>query len=154
MFDLGFSELLVIGLVALIVIGPERLPKVARTAGAWLGRLNRFVSQVKQDVERDVQLDELRKMQKDMKESAQRFEIMAEETSEVIQKEVNQVDKVIQAMSVTDGGLAAEELAKVKAEQAAETESKAETTPEPAAQAQLELGLEPGKPELSQSKDS
>ena len=46
MFDLGFSELLVIGLVALVVIGPERLPKVARSAGQWLGKLNRYVSQV------------------------------------------------------------------------------------------------------------
>ena len=150
MFDLGFSELLVIGVVALIVIGPERLPKVARTAGAWLGRLNRFVSQVKQDVERDVQLEELRKMQKDMKESAQRFEIMAEETGEAIQKEVGQVDKVIQAMSVTDGGLAAEELEKVRAEQPVE----AEANPEPAEQAQLELGLETDKPEHPQGKDS
>ena len=61
MFDIAFSELLIIGVIALIVIGPERLPKVARTAGQWLGKLNRYVSQVKQDIDRDMKLDELHK---------------------------------------------------------------------------------------------
>ena len=59
MFDVGFSELMVIAIVALIVIGPERLPKVARTAGHLLGRLQRYVSDVKADINREMQLDEL-----------------------------------------------------------------------------------------------
>ena len=50
MFDIGFSELIVIGIVALVVIGPERLPKVARTAGLLLGRLQRYVNDVKADI--------------------------------------------------------------------------------------------------------
>jgi sec-independent protein translocase protein TatB len=61
MFDIGFSELLVIGVVALIVIGPERLPKVARTAGHLLGRFQRYASSVKNDISREMQMDELRK---------------------------------------------------------------------------------------------
>lgn len=66
MFDVGFSELMVIAVVALVVIGPERLPKVARTAGLLLGRLQRYVSDVKSDINREIQLDELKKMQQEM----------------------------------------------------------------------------------------
>ena len=62
MFDIGFSELLVIGLVALIVIGPERLPRVARTIGILAGRLQRYVADVKADINREVELEELHKM--------------------------------------------------------------------------------------------
>jgi sec-independent protein translocase protein TatB len=123
MFDLAFSELLVIGIVALIVIGPERLPKVARSAGQWLGKLNRYVSQVKQDIDRDLKLEELRKMQQEMKDSAQRFEIMANDTAREVEtsveQETAQISKVMQAMSVTDGGLTANEWEKLKTEQQA-----------------------------------
>lgn len=121
MFDIAFSELLVIGLVALIVIGPERLPKLARTAGTWLGKLNRYVSQVKQDINRDMQLEELRKLQAEMKETAQKYEIMANETAQGIKREAEevegQVNKVMQAMAATDGGLAMREYEKIKAEE-------------------------------------
>lgn len=124
MFDLAFSELLIIGLVALIVIGPERLPKVARTAGQWLGRLNRYVSQVKQDIDRDMKLEELRKMQEEMKATAQRFEIMANDTAREVEttvsQETAQISKVMQAMSVTDNGLTRNEWEKLVAEQQAD----------------------------------
>ena len=70
MFDIGFSELVVIGIVALLVIGPERLPKVARTVGHLLGRAQRYVSDVKADINREMQLDELRKLQAQVNESA------------------------------------------------------------------------------------
>jgi len=123
MFDLGFSELLVIGLVALVVIGPERLPKVARSAGQWLGKLNRYVSQVKQDIDRDIKLDELRKMQQEMKDAAQKYEIMAggvaREVETVVEQETTQISRVMQAMSATDGGLAMKEYENIKAEEAA-----------------------------------
>lgn len=74
MFDIGFSELIVIGIVALVVIGPERLPKVARTAGLLLGRMQRYVNDVKADISREIQLDELKKMQAEMQDSARNFE--------------------------------------------------------------------------------
>lgn len=61
MFDFGFSELMVIGAVALVVLGPERLPTVARTAGEWLGKAQRLVQQVKSDIEREAELSELKK---------------------------------------------------------------------------------------------
>jgi sec-independent protein translocase protein TatB len=70
MFDIGFSELLVIGIVALIVIGPQKLPRVARTAGHLLGRLQRYVADVKADINREIELDELRKMRDSMQQAA------------------------------------------------------------------------------------
>jgi sec-independent protein translocase protein TatB len=70
MFDIGFSELMVIGIVALIVIGPERLPKVARTLGHLLGRAQRYVNDVKSDINREMQLDELKKLQSEVTDSA------------------------------------------------------------------------------------
>ena len=74
MFDLGFSELVVIALVALIVIGPERLPRVARTIGHLVGRLQRYVSDVKADINREMELDELRKMRDSMQSAASEME--------------------------------------------------------------------------------
>jgi len=74
MFDIGFSELLVIGVVALIVIGPEKLPRMARTIGHLAGRLQRYVADVKADINREVELDELRKMRDSMQQSASNLE--------------------------------------------------------------------------------
>lgn len=71
MFDISFSELLVIALVALVVIGPEKLPKVARTAGAFFGRLQRFVTQVKDEVNRESRFAELQRLQDEVKSSLQ-----------------------------------------------------------------------------------
>ena len=64
MFDVGFSELVVIGLIALIVLGPKRLPEVARTAGKWMGQLRRFINNVKQDLDREIHQDELAELRK------------------------------------------------------------------------------------------
>ena len=61
MFDIGFLELAIIAVVGLIVIGPERLPEVARTVGKWVGRFRRFVSSVKADINRELRQEELRK---------------------------------------------------------------------------------------------
>jgi len=64
MFDIGFSELVAIGLIALIVLGPKRLPEVARTAGRWMGQLRRFVSDVKQDIDREMRVEDLAELRK------------------------------------------------------------------------------------------
>ena len=74
MFDIGFTELLVIGVVALIVIGPEKLPRMARTVGHLAGRLQRYVADVKADINREIELDELRKMRDSMQQAASSFE--------------------------------------------------------------------------------
>ena len=74
MFDIGFSEIVVIGVVALIVIGPERLPKTARTVGLLFGRLQRYVNDVKADISREIELDELRRLQREMHGAARDIE--------------------------------------------------------------------------------
>jgi sec-independent protein translocase protein TatB len=74
MFDIGFNELMVIGVVALIVIGPERLPGVARTVGHLAGRLQRYISDIKADIGREMEFDELRKMRDSMEEAATEVE--------------------------------------------------------------------------------
>lgn len=74
MFDIGFTELIVIAVVALVVIGPERLPTVARTLGALLGRLNRYVSDVKADVEREMRLEDMKKLRAEVEQQAMGIE--------------------------------------------------------------------------------
>ena len=74
MFDVGFSELMMIAVVALVVIGPERLPKVARTLGHLFGRLQRYVNDVKADISREMELDELRKFKDQFEEAAHSVE--------------------------------------------------------------------------------
>jgi sec-independent protein translocase protein TatB len=74
MFDFSFGELAVIGAVALVVLGPERLPKVARTVGEWAGKAQRYVSQVKSDINREMELSELKKLQEQARGIAHEFE--------------------------------------------------------------------------------
>lgn len=74
MFDIAFSEVMIIAVVALIVIGPERLPRVARTVGHLFGRMQRYVNDVKSDIQREVELDELRKLKETVEESARSIE--------------------------------------------------------------------------------
>lgn len=83
MFDIGFWELAIIMIVALLVIGPERLPGLARKAGYWLGRGRRFVSSVKADIDREIAADELRRVLKEQSESSGIHEIM-EQTKETV----------------------------------------------------------------------
>src|SRR5512140_1161877 len=85
MFDVGFSELIVIALVALIVIGPERLPRVARTLGALMGRAQRYVNDVKADIQREVDLDELKSIQSTFQDAAKSVEQSVNQVSEELQ---------------------------------------------------------------------
>ncbi len=74
MFDIGFSELTLIAVVALIVLGPDRLPKAARTMGHLFGRLQRYVNDVKADISREMELDELKKLQQQVQGAAREIE--------------------------------------------------------------------------------
>jgi sec-independent protein translocase protein TatB len=107
MFDIGFSELMVIGVVALIVIGPERLPRVARTLGHLAGRLQRYVSDVKADINREIELEDLRKMRDSMQQAAAEFkgnfeteltkvESGVKETAEDLQKTTDEINKSLE----------------------------------------------------------
>lgn len=89
MFDIGFSELLVIAVVALIVIGPERLPKVARTVGHLLGRLQRYVSGVKADINREMQIEDLKKLQQQVADQARDMEKAVNQQMKSVETELN-----------------------------------------------------------------
>jgi len=103
MFDVAFSEIVVIGTVALVVIGPERLPKVARTAGHLLGRAQRYVNAVKADITREIQMDELKKLHSEMQESArsvmQRLNCEVQWVEQEIDQTVQSTQSAIQNLS-------------------------------------------------------
>ncbi len=80
MLDLGLTKMALIGVVALVVLGPERLPRVARTAGALFGRAQRYINDVKAEVTREIELDELRRMKTDFESAARNVENKIHET--------------------------------------------------------------------------
>jgi len=98
-FDIGFSELMVIGLVALIVIGPERLPRVARTLGHLAGRLQRYVNDVKADINREVELEELRKMRDTVQQAASGFESSVQSELSKTEADLNQAAQAAAGVS-------------------------------------------------------
>jgi len=86
MIDLGISKLALIGVVALIVIGPEKLPRVARTVGTLLGKAQRYVADVKAEVSRSMELEELKKMKESMQSAARDVESSVRGTAEDFEK--------------------------------------------------------------------
>jgi sec-independent protein translocase protein TatB len=133
MFDIGFSELILIAIVTLLVVGPERMPKVARTAGHLFGRLQRYVSEVKADINRELKLEELRKLEADMREKARAME-------HTMTDEINRADQELKQVAET-----------VQSAPQPVPPPEAETLVVAASSAQLELGLDaaPAKPEKS-----
>jgi sec-independent protein translocase protein TatB len=100
MFDIGFSEMIVIAVIALVVLGPEKLPRVARTAGHLLGRMQRYVNDVKSDINREIELDELRKLQKEMQNTANAIEQSVKGQIDSVQTEFRQIgDSAQKALS-------------------------------------------------------
>lgn len=95
MFDVSFSELVVIAVVALIVIGPEKLPKVARTLGALTGRMQRYVAQVKEEVNREVRFQELQQLQQEIKETASKTQANLQHHADSLTQELNFEDDEI-----------------------------------------------------------
>ena len=156
MFDVGFSEMLVIAVVALVVIGPEKLPGVAKTVGAWFGRLQRYVNDVKADINREIELEELRKFKTQFEEAAQsldsgfRSEVsQAEASMQSIGQDVsNSVDPLAAALDpatlAADAGLTEPVPAPMTAPgtepatEVAREHENASTTPPPLSQASAE----------------
>jgi len=143
MFDFGFSEIVVIAVVMLIVVGPERLPKVARTAGHLLGRLQRYVSDVKSDIQREMQVEDLKKLQQQVEQQARELESSVRGQMATVEADLGKTAAEVKA-ALPSGAVAAapavvapvEETATVAAPDAAAPAS-AEPSP------QLELGLDP-----------
>lgn len=105
MFDFGFSELCMIGAVALVVLGPEKLPVVAKTAGQWLGKAQRMVQQVKSDIEREAELSELKKIQEEAKSVADNLTNTVKGQMDGIEKDVKSIESDVNAAAkeITDG---------------------------------------------------
>ena len=95
MFDVGFSEMMVIAVVALIVIGPERLPNVARTLGHLWGRAQRYVNGIKADISRDMALDEMRQMQQKVQQEADATERALSLVSQKLDQQVQQLNTAV-----------------------------------------------------------
>lgn len=101
MFNFGISEIMIIAVIGLVVIGPERLPKVARTMGHMFSRFQRYVSEVKTDINKEIQLEELKSIQDSMKEAATSIEESVAEQVSFIESEVDDADKSLKK-SLTD----------------------------------------------------
>ncbi|KAF1033834.1 MAG: Sec-independent protein translocase protein TatB [Burkholderia lata] len=89
MLDFGLSKMALIGVVALVVLGPERLPRVARTAGALFGRAQRYINDVKAEVSREIELDALRTMKTDFESAARNVETTIHDNLREHEKELN-----------------------------------------------------------------
>jgi sec-independent protein translocase protein TatB len=132
MFDVGLSEMLVIGIVALVVIGPEKLPKVARTLGHLFGRLQRYVSQVKSDINREMEAADLGKVKTEFESAARSFQADMESSKAGVEREMRSAQDSIER-----------ELAQ---KALAETPVAADEPAPPPASPQLELGIEETRP--------
>ncbi|KOQ79435.1 preprotein translocase subunit TatB [Stenotrophomonas maltophilia] len=93
MFDIGFSELLVIAVVALVVLGPERLPKAARFAGLWVRRARNQWDSVKQELERELQAEEIKRQMQDVRQSMQDTENQLRASGEALRREAQQAQR-------------------------------------------------------------
>jgi sec-independent protein translocase protein TatB len=108
MFDFSFGELAVIGAVALVVLGPERLPKVARTVGEWAGKAQRYVNQVKTDINREMEIAELKKLQEQARDVARSIETSVQEGVSGLQSDLNTTAAALNSgfEGAPDGGAA------------------------------------------------
>ena len=111
MFDIGFTEVSLIAVIGLLVIGPERLPRVAREIGLWVGRLRRYVAQVRADIEREVRADELRELVKkpaeELKEAIKETEKTIKETEKTIREEEKKLESDLKDAAGTEKASAA-----------------------------------------------
>ena len=128
MFDVSFSELLLIGVIALVVIGPERLPKVARTVGHLLGRAQRYVNEVKTDIRREMDVDEMKNLKGQMEDAAQSMRASMQEASDSFRQPF---DDAQEALKSTAADFNAATRLTDTSSQTASTES-VQTSPAPA----------------------
>lgn len=146
MFDIAFSELMIIGVVALVVIGPERLPRVARTAGHLFGRMQRYVNDVKADINREIEMSELKDLKKTVEEASSSLEQSMTSHMNEIGNEVKKTEEEFNRLknpmlhfglagAATGATAESDANASPPTERAARSESNEDESP------QLELGL-------------
>lgn len=100
MFDSGFSELLLIMIVALVVVGPERLPALMRKVGYWVGRFRRYANTVRAEIERELNADELRGMLSRQEDEIRELRDMLEDTRDQMRSEVDEINEAVNPSNV------------------------------------------------------
>ena len=104
MFDIGFWEVIFIAVITLLVVGPERLPKVARTAGLWLGKIRGFVVSVKADIDRELAADELKRTLEKQASVPELEELIDEAAGELMPGKLSSPKKDADAQPATESG--------------------------------------------------
>ena len=137
MFDIGFSEMIVCAVVALVVIGPERLPRVARTLGVLFGRLQRYVATVKADINREMDMADLGKVKTEFESAARSFQEDVKSQTADVEREIRDAQSAFESGHVEPAAVAAPE---------PPTADSSEPSP------QLELGIE--EPHAQPKKES
>ena len=165
MLDMSFSEIAVIGVVALVVLGPERLPKVARTAGQLFGRVQRYVATVKADINREMETSELAKIKQEVQDAAKSFEQTVQQSANSVEKEASAISQSVDLPPTTseilapptttqsamleqqESGLPGDAVAVINAKPPAAfttmIQDGARARPEHPVQASLDFGIEP-----------
>ena len=109
MFDIGFWELVLIGVVALVVVGPERLPRLAYSAGKWLGKGRSMINSVKQEIDKEIKAEELKRILEEQKKSLNPIEEIVEETTGTLNELNRETRHAVENAEKQYAGTAAED---------------------------------------------
>jgi len=104
MFDISFGELMLIGVIALVVIGPQRLPTVARTLGHLIGRAQRYVNDVKHDIQKEIDLEALNKVKSQMESAARSVQSSVQDVGSSLSKPIEETQQALNAASTAVQG--------------------------------------------------
>ncbi|MEO5702383.1 MAG: Sec-independent protein translocase protein TatB [Gammaproteobacteria bacterium] len=103
MFDISFNEIALIGIVALLVVGPQKLPALARSAGVWIGKTRRMIASVKAEVDRELQTDELRKLLTEQQAEVQELRQILDENRTAVEADIKQLSSELSAATESAG---------------------------------------------------
>ncbi len=155
MIDVGFWEVAMIGVLALIILGPERLPGVARTAGAWMGKARRMMNDIKSDLKSELDeadLNELKNIRDDIQQAGDSFKSQVEKNEDTLKKEGSTIDNAIaDALNKPMPGTAASE-AKEKTETNTKATTKTTKTTKKKVSSKKTARKKPGKKKVTGKK--
>lgn len=154
MFDVSFSELMLIGVIALIVIGPERLPKVARTVGHLLGRAQRYVSDVKTDIKREMDLEEISNIKGQMEDAAKSVKDSMRQASDSLRNPLEEAQKALKDATTSMGSLIDEAKEEATSLPNADTAQKTDTAPLPGTPVPHQASASPAAEPVKQPEQS